>query len=69
MKTTVDIDEELLEEARRLTGVNDQSELLEAGLRVLIQRESARRLAALGGSAPHLRDIPRRPFRSRTDEE
>ena len=69
MHTTVNIDEGLLEKARRLTGISERSTLLDEGLRALIQRESARRLAALGGSAPHLRDIPRRPFRSRTDEE
>ena len=69
MHTTVNIDEGLLEKARRLTGINERSTLLNEGLRALIQRESARRLAALGGSAPHLQDIPRRPFRSRTDEE
>ena len=62
MRTTVNVDQELVEKARRLTGIDGQSALFKEGLVALIQRESARRLAALGGSAPNLRDVPRRRF-------
>lgn len=60
MRTTVNLDEELLEEARRISGVEGRTELLHAGLRALIERESARRLARLGGSEEQLDSIPRR---------
>ena len=69
MHTTVNIDEDLLEKARRLTGISERSTLLNEGLRALIQRESARRLAALGGSAPKLQDIPRRRPRTATEND
>jgi Arc/MetJ family transcription regulator len=59
MRTTVNIDSELLEEAKRLTGVKEKATLLREGLKALIERESARRLAALGGSEPQLK-TPRR---------
>ena len=62
MRTTVNVDEQLVEEARRLTGIDGRSALLKEGLVALIERESARRLVALGGSEPHLKDIPRRRF-------
>ena len=54
------IDQDLLDEARRLTGIDGRTALVREGLRALIERESARRLARLGGSAPGLRSIPRR---------
>ena len=60
MRTTVNLDQELLEEARRISGVEGRTELLHAGLRALIERESARRLARLGGSEEQLEPIPRR---------
>ena len=60
MKTTLNIDDELLAEARRLTRIEEKTALVHAGLEALIARESARRLAALGGSEPGLRSIPRR---------
>jgi Arc/MetJ family transcription regulator len=60
MRTTINLDDELLDEARRLTGVTEKTALVHEGLRALIQRESARRLAQLGGSAPGLRAVPRR---------
>lgn len=60
MRTTLNIDDELLEEARRLTGVKEKAALVREGLRALIERESARRLARLGGSEPHLKEVPRR---------
>lgn len=60
MRTTVNPDEELLETARHLTGLNERSALLREGLKALIERESARRLARLGGSQPELQPVPRR---------
>lgn len=60
MRTTINLDEELLEEARRITGTKERTALIHEGLRALIERESARRLARLGGSEPGLRPIPRR---------
>jgi metal-responsive CopG/Arc/MetJ family transcriptional regulator len=60
MRTTVTLDDELVEKAERLTGYPGRSALLRAALVALIQRESARRLAKLGGSEPDLRPIPRR---------
>ena len=50
MRTTLNIDDELLGEAQRITGVKEKSALVREGLRALIERESARRLARLGGS-------------------
>ena len=60
MRTTVNIDDELLHEAQRLTGVNDKTALIRAGLHALIERESASRLARLGGSEPQLKPVSRR---------
>jgi Arc/MetJ family transcription regulator len=63
MRTTINLDDELLAEARRLTGIRERTALVHEGLRLLIQRESARRLARLGGSAPDLEMPPRRRTR------
>lgn len=60
MRTTVNLDTALLAEASRLTGMTERTALLHAGLRALIERESARRLARLGGSQPDLGPVPRR---------
>ncbi len=60
MRTTVNLDADLLAEASRLTGMTERTALLHAGLRALIERESARRLARLGGSQPDLGPVPRR---------
>ena len=60
MKVIVDIDESLLKEAGRLTGIPNVNALVSAGLRALVERESAARLASLGGSEPQLQAIPRR---------
>jgi len=60
MRTTLIIDEGLLARARELTGIREKTALVRAGLEALIARESARRLAALGGSQPKLSNIPRR---------
>lgn len=60
MRTTVALDDDLVAEAQRLTGMREKSALLREALRALIQRESARRLARLGGSEPALAEAPRR---------
>ncbi len=60
MRTTVNLDDELLIKATKMSGVNDRSLLLKEALTALIQRESARRLASLGGSEPQIKSIPRR---------
>src|SRR5690606_35802917 len=60
MRTTVTIDDKLLEEAKWLTGIQETSCLIRAALTALVQQESARRLAKLGGSEPQLEDVPRR---------
>ena len=60
MRTTLNIDDQLLDEAQRITGVSEKASLVREGLRALIERESARRLARLGGSEPQLEAIPRR---------
>lgn len=60
MRTTINIDDELLEEARRMTGMTEKTVLVREGLRALVERESARRLAQLGGSEPDLEAVPRR---------
>ncbi|MBA2598699.1 MAG: type II toxin-antitoxin system VapB family antitoxin [Chloroflexia bacterium] len=60
MRTTINLDDELLEEAQRITGVKGRTALVHEGLRALIERESARRLARLGGSEAQLRPVPRR---------
>ena len=60
MRTTLNLDDALLDDARRLTGIEERTALLHEGLRALIARESARRLARLGGSEPKLGPIPRR---------
>ena len=60
MRTTVTLDDTLLDHARRLSGLNERSALLREALAALIQRESARRLARLGGSERALNLPPRR---------
>jgi Arc/MetJ family transcription regulator len=60
MRTTIIMDDELLGRARDLTGIAEKTALVHEGLRALIARESARRLAALGGSDPSARVAPRR---------
>jgi hypothetical protein len=60
MRTTLIIDEGLIERARELTGIREKTALVRAGLEALIAREAGKRLAALGGSQPKLGSIPRR---------
>jgi Arc/MetJ family transcription regulator len=60
MRTTLNIDDELLEKARRLSGLKEKTAVVRAGLEALVALESARRLAALGASERKLRPIRRR---------
>jgi Arc/MetJ family transcription regulator len=60
MRTTLNLDEKLLTQAARLSGIREKTALLHAGLEALIARESARRLAALGGTERKLRSVRRR---------
>jgi Arc/MetJ family transcription regulator len=59
MRTTLNIEDNLLEQAARMTGVVEKTALVRLGLEALIARESARRLAALGGTEKQLK-VPRR---------
>jgi Arc/MetJ family transcription regulator len=60
MRTTLNIDDDLYAEAVKLTGVKEKTALLRESLKALVERESARRLSALGGSEPEMQVIPRR---------
>lgn len=60
MRTTLALDDELLEEAQRLTGTTEKTALVRQALHALIERESARRLARLAGSDPGANSVPRR---------
>jgi Arc/MetJ family transcription regulator len=60
MRTTIAIDDDLIAKAQSYTGLKEKSALLKEALHALIERESAKRLALLGGSQPGLEDIPRR---------
>jgi Arc/MetJ family transcription regulator len=60
MRTTLALDDKLVAEAQRLTGTSEKSALVREALRALIQRESARRLARLGGTELTLTEAPRR---------
>jgi Arc/MetJ family transcription regulator len=60
MRTTLILDDSLVDEARRLTGIQEKTALIHKSLSELIARESSRQLAKLGGSMPKLEPIPRR---------
>ncbi len=60
MRTTLNIEDELLARATELTGIKEKTSLVRLGLEALITRESAKRLAALGGTQKKLERIPRR---------
>jgi Arc/MetJ family transcription regulator len=60
LRTTVALDDELMRIAQELTGVAKKSALVREALKALIERESARRLASLGGTMPGLKRVPRR---------
>jgi Arc/MetJ family transcription regulator len=67
MRTTLNIDDALLERATDLSGLREKTAVVRAGLEALVARESARRLAALGGTERRLRPIARRrPVRRRS---
>ena len=60
MRTTVNLDDDLLATASMLTGITDRTPLIREALKAIIARESARRLALLGGSMPEFEVPPRR---------
>jgi Arc/MetJ family transcription regulator len=60
MRTTLNIEDDLLAKAQRITGLKEKTALVREGLNALIERESARRLARLGGTEPQLRRVSRR---------
>ena len=64
MRSTLNIDEEILRKAAALTGEKEKTALVRMGLEALIARESARRLARLGGTEPRLSSVRRRRPRS-----
>ncbi len=69
MRTTVTIDDELLEKAQKYTGIEEKSALIREALKSLVAREAGRRLAALGGSDPTAQAAPRRRFPPDVDDE
>lgn len=60
MRTTLNIDDQMLEKASLLTGVKEKTSLVHLGLEALIARESSKRLAMLGGTEKDLKSVPRR---------
>jgi Arc/MetJ family transcription regulator len=64
MRTTIALDDELVRTAQEFTGVGEKTALVREALKALIERESSRRLAALGGTMPGLKKIPRRRGRN-----
>jgi Arc/MetJ family transcription regulator len=60
MQMTIIVDDDLVEKARNITGLDEVSVIMHDALTALIQGEAARRLAALGGSQPNLKIPPRR---------
>jgi Arc/MetJ family transcription regulator len=60
MRTTIALDDELIRQAQQYTGITEKAALVKLALTQLVQREAARRLAALGGSDPNATAAPRR---------
>lgn len=60
LRTTLALDDVLMAQAQTLTGLKEKSAIVHAALRALVERESARRLARLGGSEPSIQRVPRR---------
>lgn len=60
MRTTLNIDDQVLQRAAEITGVTEKTSLVRMGLEALVSQESAKRLARLGGTEKQLRPIPRR---------
>jgi len=70
MRTTLALDDDLLRTAQEFTGVEEKTALIREALKALIERESARRLASLGGTMPGLKSVPRRrPARTGSGRE
>jgi len=70
MRSTLNVDDELIEKAGRLTGIEEKTALIRAGLEALIARETGRRLAALGGTMPHFEaGRRRRPAKAKAAQE
>ncbi len=65
MRTTLNIDDEMLSKASRLTGIKEKTSLVRLGLQALIAQESSKRLSKLGGTEKQLHVIPRRRTRSK----
>jgi Arc/MetJ family transcription regulator len=63
MRATLNIDDDLIQQAQDLSGLQEKTALIREGLKALIERESAKRLARLGGSEPQLESVPRRQSR------
>lgn len=64
MRTTLNIEDKLLVKAQRVSGLKEKTALVREGLKALIERESARRLARLGGTEPQLQPVSRRQSKS-----
>jgi Arc/MetJ family transcription regulator len=64
MRTTIALDDDLVRIAQEFTGVEEKASLIREALKALIERESARRLASLGGTMPTLKNVPRRGTRA-----
>ena len=60
MRTTLNIDDNLIDKASKMTGIKEKTALVKLGLEALIARESGKRLAKLGGTERQLKPIPRR---------
>jgi len=60
MRTSLIIDDALLQHARQLTGIEEKTALVRAGLEALVSREAGKRLVALGGTQPKIKNVPRR---------
>ena len=60
MRTTINIEDKLIEKASKLTGINEKTSLVKLGLEALIARESSKRLAKLGASDKNIKPVPRR---------
>lgn len=60
MRTTLVLDDELLEKVEEYTGLSEKTAIVREAMKALIERESARRLASMGGIAPKLELAPRR---------
>lgn len=69
MRTTLNINDELMSKVRELTGITEKTKLVHMGLEALVERESSKRLASLGGSAPNLKIVPRRISNYRAAED